>query len=95
MAANESFPSPVFIDLERLYRDADSPGRATAKLASTEQYLKDARKQAGRGREVVLTGAAPVWLYLRVAHELHGLARKLHYESPVTGRLLIFDHDPL
>jgi len=40
----------------------------------------------------VLTGAAPVWLYLRVAHALHGKARKLIYRSPVTGDVAIFDH---
>jgi hypothetical protein len=42
----------------------------------------------------VLTGQAPVWLYLTVAHALHGKARKLVYPSPVTGEVVMFDHDP-
>jgi len=49
---------------------------------------------AGEGNEVVLTGAAPVWLYLKIAHALHGKAKKLIYRSPVTGDVVIFDHSP-
>jgi hypothetical protein len=49
---------------------------------------------AGEGHEITLTGAAPVWLYLKIAHALHGKARKLIYSSPVTGEVVIFDHDP-
>ncbi|WP_456339577.1 CRISPR-associated protein Csx3 [Fervidibacter sacchari] len=40
----------------------------------------------------MLTGQAPVWLYLAVAHALHGKARRLLYTSPTTGEVLIFDH---
>jgi hypothetical protein len=43
---------------------------------------------------VVLTGAGPVWLYLKIAHVLHGKAKRLIYRSPVTGDVIIFDHDP-
>ncbi|SPE58794.1 conserved hypothetical protein [Verrucomicrobia bacterium] len=46
------------------------------------------------GAEVTLTGNGPVWLYLRLAHALHGRARKLLYDSPVTGPVEIFNHDP-
>lgn len=49
---------------------------------------------AGEGNEVILTGAAPVWLYLKIAHALHGKANKLIYRSPVTGDIVIFDHSP-
>jgi hypothetical protein len=49
---------------------------------------------AGQGNEVILTGAGPVWLYLKIAHALHGKAKKLVYRSPVTGDIVIFDHDP-
>jgi CRISPR-associated protein (Cas_csx3) len=42
---------------------------------------------------VVLTGQGPIWLYLKVAHALHGKAIKLTYASPVTGEVVIFDHD--
>jgi len=31
---------------------------------------------------------------LRIAHVLHGKAKKLIYDSPVTGEVVIFDHDP-
>lgn len=77
----------VLIDLKELYVE-------TAKLSLLSEYLEKAVQLAGDGREVVLTGAAPVWLYLKVAHALHGKARKLLYRSPVTGDVVIFDHDP-
>jgi len=66
----------------------------TAKLADLPQYEAQALEQAGTGQVIVLTGQAPVWLYLRIAHVLHGKAKKLIYDSPVTGELVIFDHDP-
>ncbi|MEW6296013.1 MAG: CRISPR-associated protein Csx3 [Candidatus Diapherotrites archaeon] len=75
------------IDLESFYSH-------TAKLADLPAYLQKALDLAGEGTEVVLTGRAPVWLYLAVAHALHGKARKLIYRSPVTGDLVIFDHNP-
>ena len=66
----------------------------TAKLAELPAYETKAKELAGEGNEVILTGAAPVWLYLRVAHALHGKAKRLIYRSPVTGDVVIFDHDP-
>jgi hypothetical protein len=77
----------ILIDLKDLYGE-------TAKLSLLPQDLDKALKLAGEGEEVVLTGAAPVWLYLKVAHALHGKARRLLYRSPVTGDVVIFDHDP-
>jgi len=77
----------IIIDLSTFYTD-------TAKLSSREAYLTKANEQAGEGNDVVLTGKAPVWLYLAVAHALHGKAKKLIYRSPVTGDVVIFDHDP-
>ena len=77
----------VLIDLKDLYGEA-------AKLSLLPEYLEQAIRLAGEGKDVVLTGAAPVWLYLKVAHALHGKARKLIYRSPVTGDVVIFDHDP-
>lgn len=65
-----------------------------AKLSELQDYLNQSLDLAGSGNEVVLTGAAPVWLYLTIAHALHGKARKLIYRSPVTGDVVIFDHDP-
>ena len=77
----------VTIDLSKLFE-------GTAKLNELEQYVKQAVELAGNGNEVTLTGGAPVWLYLKVAHALHGKARKLIYTSPVTGEVVIFDHNP-
>ena len=77
----------VVIDLKNLYGE-------TAKLALLSQYVERTLQLAGEGKEVVLTGAAPVWLYLKVAHALHGKAKRLVYRSPVTGDVVIFDHDP-
>lgn len=66
----------------------------TAKLADLPEYIGKVVALVGDGNEVVLTGRAPVWLYLAVAHALHGKARKLVYSSPVTAEVVIFDHDP-
>lgn len=75
------------IDLRLLFSD-------TAKIEDLPVYIDKAVDLAGEGNDVVLTGQAPVWLYLRVAHALHGKARKLIYRSPVTGDVVIFDHSP-
>jgi len=77
----------VTIDLNTLFTD-------TAKLSELDAYIAKAKDLAGEGNEVVLTGAGPVWLYLKIAHALHGKARKLTYRSPVTGDVIIFDHSP-
>jgi hypothetical protein len=77
----------ITIDLKQLYGE-------TAKLAQLDEYVQKALALAGEGNEVTLTGAAPVWLYLKIAHALHGKARTLIYSSPVTGEVVIFDHDP-
>jgi len=77
----------VAINLNILFTD-------TAKLSKLDAYIQKAKELAGEGNEVVLTGAAPVWLYLKIAHALHGKAKKLIYRSPVTGDVVIFDHSP-
>ena len=77
----------VLIDLKALYGE-------TARLALLPEYLEQTLRLTGEGHAIVLTGAAPVWLYLKVAYALHGKARKLLYRSPVTGDVVIFDHDP-
>lgn len=79
--------SEVTIDLSLFFTN-------TAKLAEIDSYIQRAKSLAGDGNEVILTGAAPVWLYLKIAHALHGKARKLIYNSPVTGKIVIFDHSP-
>ena len=77
----------MIIDISTLYQD-------TAKLAQLPDYEKQVLQLAGDGIDITLTGAAPVWLYLRIAHALHGKAKSLRYDSPVTGEVLIFDHNP-
>jgi len=75
------------IHLNELFQD-------TAKLKDLEGYKQQVLKLAGQGNEVTLTGSAPVWLYLAIAHELHGVALCLNYSSPVTGSVEIFNHNP-
>jgi hypothetical protein len=77
----------VTIDLSTLFT-------SNAKLSDLDSYVQKAQALAGEGNEVILTGQAPVWLYLKIAHALHGKARKLMYRSPVTGDVVIFDHSP-
>ena len=77
----------IVIDIRALYTD-------TARLADLEQYKQACLAQAGEGNDVVLTGQGPVWLYLVLAHALHGKAKRLYYRSPVTGDVLVFNHDP-
>jgi hypothetical protein len=67
---------------------------SNAKLSDLNTYIQKAESLAGEGNDVILTGQAPVWLYLKIAHALHGKARKLIYRSPVTGDVVIFDHSP-
>ncbi len=77
----------ITIDISTLYDE-------TAKLAQLDEYVLQAKALAGEGKVVKLTGAAPVWLYLKIAHALHGKAIKLYYDSPASGEVLIFNHDP-
>jgi len=77
------------LDLSTLYS-----ATGTAKLADLPAYEARVKGIVPPGAEVTLTGHAPVWLYLRLAHALHGRARKLVYDSPVTGPVEIFNHDP-
>ena len=43
--------------------------------------------------DVILTGAAPVWAHMALAHALHGRARRLTYAAPnAPGGIVIFNH---
>lgn len=66
----------------------------TAKLAELEIYARKAQQFAGNGNIVTLTGQGPIWLYLQIAHVLHGKVMTLKYNSPVTGDIVIYDHSP-
>lgn len=80
--------SAVEIDVEALYRRLGE----TARQEHLPEYERMARKLAGEGADVVLTGRGPIWLYLRLAHALHGTARTLAYRAPEAGEVSIFDH---
>lgn len=77
------------IDISTLYKK-----NKNAKLALINDYIQEALGIAGEGNEIILTGNGPIWLYLKIAHALHGKAKKLIYRSPVTGDVIIFDHSP-
>lgn len=79
----------VTLDLHELYA-----ATGTAKLADIPAYEARLRELVPPGVDVIITGQAPIWLYLRLAHALHGSARKLFYHSPVTGPVEIFNHNP-
>ncbi len=66
----------------------------TAKLEELTKYEQKALELAGDGKVVKLTGRAPIWLYLRISHALHGNVKTLIYDSPLTGELIIYDHNP-
>jgi len=65
-----------------------------AKLNELSNYISQVLNFAGEGNTVILTGGAPIWMYLAVAHALHGKATTLKYSSPATGEVTIFDHNP-
>lgn len=77
------------LDLSTLYA-----ATGQAKLAELPAYEAAARAAVAPGGDVTLTGPAPVWLYLRIGHSLHGICRSMTYDSPVTGPVEIFNHDP-
>ena len=77
----------VTINVEELYV-------GLAKLDQLEEYTQRVLNQAGEGNEVIMTGKGPIWLYLKLAHALHGKALRLIYRAPNAEHVLIFDHDP-
>ena len=79
----------MILDLSALYQ---STGQA--KLERIDDYVTAALAQVPAGADVTLTGPGPVWLYLKIAHALHGRVRILSYDSPVTGPVVIFNHNP-
>ncbi|MBU1100080.1 MAG: CRISPR-associated protein Csx3 [Bacteroidetes bacterium] len=82
----------VDIDLGVIYSNISNHN---AKLEDLDKYVKKAEEMAGEGNIVVLTGSAPIWMYLKIAHALHGKAKKLLYSSPGQGILdfEVFNHD--
>jgi CRISPR-associated DxTHG motif protein len=89
----DDLPSQVLWSGQRVIDLRDIYGE-TASLEELPIYLEQVKELAGEGTEVILTGQAPIWLYLAAAHALHGKVRRLLYRSPTTGEVLIFDHTP-
>ncbi|MEW6419599.1 MAG: hypothetical protein AB1480_16045 [Nitrospirota bacterium] len=58
------------------------------------RFLNDAEIIIKQYLPIVEIFKAEIWLYLKIAHALHGKARKLIYRSPVTGNVVIFDLSP-
>ena len=77
------------VDIQQLYAETE-----TAKIADLPVYENRLGELITPGEDVTLTGHGPIWLYLRLAHKMHGLARSLTYDSPVTGPVVIFNHNP-
>ncbi len=77
------------LDISALYTSTEQ-----ARLADLPLYEERVREMVPPGADVTLTGHGPIWLYLRIAHLLHGRARILTYDSPVTGPVVVFNHNP-
>ena len=77
----------VIIDFSAFYT-------SRAKFRELSSYRQKAIDLADNDKEVILTGAAPVWLYLDIANELHGKVKSLIYRSPVTGDVVVGDYAP-
>lgn len=75
----------VVISVNDLYQ-----GNAIQKEIPT--YIAKIEEIAGNGKNIVLTGKAPIWLYLTLAHALHGKIKTLKYRSPEAEDILIMDH---
>lgn len=76
----------IMINCESFYQE-------NAKVADIPVYIQKSIELAGDGNIITLTGKAPIWMYLSIAHALHGKAKKLYYTSPATGEIMIFDHN--
>ena len=81
----------VVVDLRNSVWSLNDERRARPELLP--EYIKTALEKAGEGADVVvLTGTAPVWLYLAIAHAFFSKCRQLIYNSPTTGDIEIFNY---
>ena len=63
-----------------------------AKLANAAIMCIGGYWQPGMpSRDVTMTGAAPVWAWLKIGHELHGQCVRFTYVAP-QGEFEIFNH---
>lgn len=75
----------ITIDVKKIYGEQ-------AALSELAAYELKVLELAGEGNAVELTGPGPVWLYLRLAHVLHGRVTQLSYNIPGCGPVLVFSH---
>ena len=82
----------MVLDLKRQVWSPSGQERAHTDLLS--KYVIVALDFVGDSQIVVITGSAPTWLYLAVAHALaiSGTCKKLVYNSPSSGDVLVFDY---
>jgi len=90
MATKNEKQERVVIDLKYSVWSFNHEIRANQKLLP--EYIKRALEKAGEGATiVVLTGAAPCWLYMAIGHAFVDRCRQLIYNSPTTGDVEIFN----
>ena len=81
----------VVIDLKYSVWSLNDEQRADDKLLP--EYIKTALEKAGGSTgTIVLTGAAPNWLYMAIAVAFYKKCVKLVYNSPRSGDVVIFNH---
>jgi hypothetical protein len=59
------------VKLNKLYAD-------TTKRSELENYIQNAINLAGQGKDIILAGVTPIWLYLSVVHVLHGQSQNAY-----------------
>lgn len=64
--------------------------RGSAKIKYLESYTDQAITQAGTNNDIILTGAAPIWLYLKVAVALQPVVRSISYKSSLSETVIIY-----
>jgi len=79
----------MIVNVEDIYGKKEGKNALVAEIPT---YVKMVVEKVETEKEVILTGAGPVWLYLVLAHALHGKTALLMYDSPVTGPIIIHDH---
>lgn len=82
----------VVVDLKNsIWQPTGQELQAEQHLLST--YRKRAKEFIGNQpiETIVLTGSAPVWLYLAIFDELRNTCDKLAYNSPKSGEVLIVE----
>lgn len=62
------------------------------KLAAASVSLLPVWNPGQESVDITITGAAPVWGWLCIAHALHGRVRKLEYAAPNAPSIVVYAH---